>query len=145
MSLSNTIREQITQAMKSGDTFARDVLKYAASEIQAAQSRAKNGISEEDEQRIIRKIIVLNEANIEHTHAQEKLDAIKRENEILTTFLPAMMEKEEIIHFLYPHMTDIKDCRSDGQATGLAMKALKSTGKKADGKIVTDIVKEIRM
>jgi uncharacterized protein YqeY len=145
MTLSNTIKKQIIQAMKSGDTFARDVLKYAASEIQAAQSRTKKGISEEDEQRIIRKIIITNDANVEHIDSKEKLDAIKRENEILTTLLPAMMGKEEIIEFLKPSHSDIKNCPSDGQAIGIAMKILKNNDKTVDGKIVTEIVKEIRM
>lgn len=144
MTLSNTIREQIIQAMKSGDTVTRDVLKYAASEIQAAQSRAKKGISEEQEQKIIRKIIITNEANIEYADSQEKLDVIKRENEILITFLPAMMDKEEIIEFLKPYHPDIKNCHSDGQATGIAIKAIKSEDKIADGKIITEIVKKIR-
>jgi|APSaa5957512622_1039677.scaffolds.fasta_scaffold27397_2 uncharacterized protein len=144
MTLSNTIREQIIQAMKSGDTFARDVLKYAVSEIQAAQSRAKNGISEEDEQRIIRKIIIMNEANFEYADSEEKLDTLKKENEILTAFLPAMMDAEEIIELLNPHHPDIKNCPSDGQAIGIAMKALKGGDKKADGNMVVKIVKEIR-
>jgi len=144
MTLSNTIREKITQAMKSGDTLARDVLKYALSEIQAAQTRTKGDTSEEEEQRLIRKIIMANDANIIHADSQEKLDIIKRESEILMDLLPPLMDKEEIIEFLRPYHPDIKNCRSDGQATGIAIKTIKCDAKIADGKTVAEVVREIR-
>lgn len=145
MTLSCRIKEQIVKAMKSGDILSRDILKYTVSEIHAAQSRSKKGISEEEEQRIIRKIIITNDANMEYANSQEKLDILKKENEILMAFLPVVMNKKEIIEFLKPYYLDIKNCRSDGQAIGIAIKAIKCDEKTADGNTVTEVVKEIRM
>ena len=54
------------------------------------------------------------------------------------------MSVDEIAQALIPVAAQIKAAGNDGQATGIAMKQLKSTGQSVNGKDVTAAVKELR-
>jgi hypothetical protein len=80
-------------------------------------------------------------------------ETLVKENEILADFLPKQMTLEEIDLFIIGEKLFGKESElyesvvaagNDGQAVGMAMKALKAAGKSVDGKLVKQSVGTLR-
>lgn len=142
MSLIEKIKEQLLEARKAKNELAKNVLSVALGDIQTQQGKAaQNGaMTEQQCERIVQKMINSN---------QETMDAmtkkLRMENEILAALLPKTLSRLEMKNYLFSWaMEQIKAAKSDGQATGVAMKALASLEGSKDGKLVAEIVKELR-
>lgn len=142
MALMEQLRKDRIQAMKDKNRVAKDILGVALGEAQLAEAR-QGKIEDTQVQKIIRKIISSNE-EVMKIKADEKLT---KENEILEEFLPQMWTEEQIT--LHLQSVDgmeelLKTAKSSGQATGIAMKALKCADASVDGKIVSKVVSQMR-
>lgn len=144
MALLPQIKKQVLEAMKAKDTVAKDVLRVAQGDIELAETRQGKALSEAEEEKIVRKLIKSNQETIEHTQDHEKVEKLNREIEILEALLPKMLSVGEIVTALGPVEADIKAAGNDGQATGVAMKHLKSQGLAVDGKDVSSAVRQVR-
>lgn len=142
--LIDELKKQITLAMKSGDAVARDVLRLALSEIQAAETRASAPLPESDATAIVRKLIKSNEETLGLTTDAERAATLKKETAILSGLLPKQLSVDEIVAALAGQRDAIKAAANDGQATGIAMKHLKSTGAPVSGNDVGAAVKKLR-
>ena len=137
------IKRQITQAMRSGDTVARDVLRLALGEIQTAEARKNAPASDDDAAAAVRKLIKSNEETLSLSSG-DAAAALEREVEVLRSFLPAELTAAQIVELLAPAVDAIRGAKADGQATGVAMKQLKAAGVSAPGTEVALAVKQIR-
>lgn len=142
--LVDDIKKQITAAMKSGDTVARDVLRLALSEIQAAEARKNAPSSDDDAAAALRKLIKSNEETLALAGDGERAATLRREIEVLSSLLPKQLSVDDIVAALASQHEAIKAAKNDGQATGIAMKHLKSTGAAVSGNDVAAAVKKIR-
>jgi len=145
--IKNNIKNNITKAVKDKDVIRRDLLKVALGEIQTLESR-KGSITEEEAQKVLRKLIISNQETINLLDDEIKISVLKNEINILEEFLPQLMKKDEIYTYIAVAtelMDNIRNASNDGQAIGIAIKALKSDNKIFDGKVVAEIVKEIRI
>jgi uncharacterized protein YqeY len=138
------LKKQVTLAMKAGDATARDVLRLALGEIQTAEARKNATLSDEDAAAAIRKLIKSNEETLGLAGTGERADVLRREIEVLSALLPKQLSVDDIVAALASEHTAIKEAKNDGQATGLAMKFLKSSGKPVSGNDVGAAVKKIR-
>jgi uncharacterized protein len=137
------IKRRITAAMKAGSTIEKDILRLALGEIQTAEARGTT-ITDEGVAAIIRKIIKSNEETLAATEGEEQKRTLATENSVLASLLPKSLGVEDIIAALAPSLPAIKAAGNDGQATGIAMKHLKTTGAVVNGKDVTEAVKRMR-
>lgn len=143
--LVDDIKKRVTEAMKGGDTVARDVLRLALGEIQTAEARKSAALSDDEAIASVRKLIKSNEETLAAVgDADARASALKHELEVLRSLLPKQLTPEQIVLALKDQHEAIKAAKSDGQATGIAMKHLKSTGAAVDGKDVGVAVKQIR-
>ena len=142
--LVDDIKKQITGAMKSGDVVARDVLRLALGEIQTAEARKNAPATEEDAANAVRKLIKSNEETLGLTSDGERATTLRREIEVLSALLPKQLSVEDIVAALASEHDAIKAAKSDGQATGVAMKHLKASGAAVSGNDVGVAVKKIR-
>jgi uncharacterized protein YqeY len=144
--LVDDIKTQITAAMKSGDAVARDILRLAVSEIQTAEARKNAPASDEEAAAALRKLIKSNEETLGLSDGAtgEGAATLRREIEILSAFLPQQLSVDDIVTALAPQHEAIKAAKGDGQATGIAMKHLKSTGASVSGNDVGAAVKKLR-
>jgi uncharacterized protein YqeY len=138
------IKKRTMQAMKDKDELARDVLRVALGEIQTTEARNNRLASDEEAVAIVRKLVKSNEETLALTMDATRAAALRRENEILSSLLPATLEVPQIVEALASQVEAIKAAKNDGQATGVAMKHLKSTGASFDGSDVSAAVKQIR-
>jgi uncharacterized protein YqeY len=145
MGLIDDITGQIKGAMKSGDTVARDILRLAQSEIQMSEVRKASTLTDEEASAAVRKLIKSNEETLSlSADNAERSATLKKEIEVLSALLPKQLSVDDIVKALEPVKDAIVAAKADGQATGVAMKHLKTTGANVSGNDVGAAVRKIR-
>jgi uncharacterized protein len=142
--LVDQIKARMFQAIKAGAHLEKEILRVAVGEITTEAARPGRQGSDEEAQAILRKLVKSNEETLGSTTDEEKRAVLLKENEVLAGFLPKSLTAEEISLALAPVVAQIKAAGNDGQATGVAMKQLKSLGAIVNGKDVAVAIKELR-
>lgn len=138
------IKAQMRAAMKANDIVAKEILRVAVGEITTEAARDGRKGDDDETRAILKKLLKSNEETLARTTDAEQTANLTRENEILASFLPKTLGEAEIVALLAPVADGIRAAGNDGQATGVAMKHLKTTGASVDGKVVSAAVKAIR-
>lgn len=160
---------RIVECMRCGATHERDILKTVIGEAQLNSSRANKPITDDDVIAVLKK----SKQNVEQTMVDMETNATntgvpvhacalmvkQAEITIYNEHLPKYMSVDTIWDALTAAKFDqtkdgvvvqtkltsvIKDAKSDGQATGIAMKYLKTNNYAVQGHDVTEAVKIIR-
>ena len=142
--LIDQIKARMFQAIKAKLDVEKEILRVAMGEITTEAARPGRLGTDEETQGVLRKLLKSNEETLAATTDETKRAVLVRENEVLAEFLPRSMSAEEISAALVPVVEQIKAAPSDGQATGVAMKQLKSIGAIVNGKDVTAAIKALR-
>ncbi|HEX2669979.1 MAG TPA: GatB/YqeY domain-containing protein [Polyangiaceae bacterium] len=142
--LIDQIKARMFQAIKAGAHVEKEILRVAVGEITTDAARAGRQGNDEEALAILRKLLKSNEETLASTTDAEKRAVLSQENEILATYLPKSLSIDEIVQALAPVTAQIKAVANDGQATGIAMKQLKSAGLTVNGKDVGLAIKELR-
>jgi len=142
--LTDQIRERVKQAMRSGDTVEKSVLRVALGEIQTEESRSGKTLDDDAVVALLRKLVKSNQDTLAAGPQPERQQILERENEILQSLLPQTLSAESIQAALEPVRDAVLAAKGDGQATGVAMKHLKSVGASVTGKDVAEAVRSMR-
>ena len=142
--LIDEIKKRSMQAMKDRDTVAKEVLRVALGEIQVAEARANRDATDEEAMAAVRKLIKSNEETRAVSTDEAQKATLTREIEVLSALLPKSLGVDEIVAALEPVREALRAAKSDGQATGVAMKHLKSTGAVVSGNDVSAAVRQLR-
>lgn len=142
--LVDDLKKRVTEAVKAGDTTARDVLRLALGEIQTAEARKNTALSDEDAAAVVRKLVKSNEETLALAGEGERASTLRREIEVLSSVLPKQLSVDAIVGLLEAQRDAIRAAKNDGQATGVAMKHLKAAGANVTGNDVAAAVKRIR-
>ena len=145
MSIVDVLRKQALEAMKAKDGVATTILRLAQSEVQATEARVGRPLTDEEAFGCLRKLVKSNEETLAASGGDEEgRVTLKREIHLLTELLPKSLSPAEIALALAPVAEAITAAGNDGQATGVAMKHLKSQGAQVAGTDVAQAVKAIR-
>ncbi|MEM6506516.1 MAG: GatB/YqeY domain-containing protein [Planctomycetota bacterium] len=144
MPLLQTIKQQVIEAMKAKDTVAKDVLRVAQGDIEMHHTRTGEHMTDDQAQKVVRKLIKSNEETLEHASDDTAIEKLRKEIAILEALLPRTLGVDEIVAALAEVSDSIKAAGNDGQATGVAMKHLKPQGLAVEGKDVSAAVRQIR-
>jgi len=139
----DTLKARAAEAMKAKDSAASSILRLALGEIQTAEARTNKPVSDDEAIAIVRKLVKSNEETLAHTQGDARA-ALERENGILLGVLPATLGPDQILELLASVADAVRGAKSDGQATGVAMKHLKASGASVQGNDVTAAVKRMR-
>lgn len=153
--LLDILKGDIISAMRRGDGVAKDVLRLVVGEAQtlaASKGMANKVLTDDHVFSIIKEIVAKNQQAISPTSADgkvheipaEKKAVLEKENQLLQSYLPKQLTREEIKSRLLSIDLEIKSAKADGQAVGYAMKFLKDSGDSVDGSEVKAVVSEIR-
>ena len=142
--LLDEVKSRMFKAMKEGRIVEKEVLRVAVGEITTQAARSGNALSDEEAQAILRKLIKSNQESLALTDDAQKRADLELENRTLADLLPKTLSEEEIIVQLESLRAAIETAASAGQATGIAMKHLKSLGVNVNGKDVTVAVGKMR-
>ena len=147
-SLKDTLKSDLTVAMKSGDEVGRSTLRMALSAITNAEVAGDEAVELSDDQVIAvlqaeakkRAEAAENYAGAGRTEAEQKERA---ELAVLEKYLPAAMSESEIAAVVAEEVAAAAAAGNTGQkAMGLVVKAVRSrVGSSADGSLVAQLVK----
>lgn len=139
MSLLNTIRDALTEAINNKAESRKSILKVLMSDIQ----RLHGEVTDKQIVTIVKKMIENNNETMKHMEDETKKSLLMAENLVLGEFMPKMASKETIMAELIK-IKDAMALQPDGVAMNIAMTHLKSLNMNVDGKLVKQCVDEVR-
>jgi uncharacterized protein len=142
--LVDEIKAQMFKAMKAGAIVEKEILRVAVGEITTDQAREGRSGSDDEARALLRKLIKSIEESLAVTEDAAKRATLEEEVRVLSAFLPKALGVDDIVAALSPVADAVRAAGNDGQATGVAMKHLKSSGAVVGGKDVSEAVKRIR-
>ena len=142
--LFDDLKKRVMQAVKAGDTVARDILRLAIGEMQTAEARTSRALTDDEAAAVVRKLVKSNEETLAVSTDASQKATLAKEIEVLASLLPKALGVSEIIGALAPVRDGVIAAKSEGQATGVAMKQLKAAGAIVNGADVANAVRAIR-
>ena len=147
MSLELKITTALKEAMKSKNQMSLTALRAVKSAIllHKTQKSSKGELSEEDEMKLLQKLVKQRKDSADIYKGQGRNDLADpelKETEIIQQFLPKALSEDEVKEVVKSIIEEIgADGMKDmGKVMGISTKKLMG---KADGKMISTIVKEI--
>ena len=149
MTLQQTIKDQMKEAMKAKDTVRLGVVRGLSSaftnELVAMKKMPTDELSDEEVLNVIRRAVKQRKDSIDQFTKGGRADLAETEQAelaILETYLPAMMSKEDVRKIAEAKKVELGviDKTGAGKLMGVLMKELKG---KADGDTVKAVVDEL--
>jgi uncharacterized protein len=145
VSLQDELKARVTAAIKGGDPRTRDTLRTVLGEAQAEAVRRKSEVTDE----VILGVVKKSVAGLKETiplARKDGRDTAHQEAELalLESLLPKAWDREAVAAALAPLRDELRGAKSDGQAMGMAMKALKSQGAVTNPDDVKAVVAAVR-
>ncbi|MET4083575.1 uncharacterized protein YqeY [Pedobacter sp. UYP30] len=143
--ISTTIDQEIKAAMLAKDNAAlRGLRAIKAALLVAKTEKDAADLNEEGELKILQKLIKQRKESADIYRAQNREDLYQveaEEMEVISRFLPTQMSKAEIETAIdeFIKQTGATNMKDMGKVMGLANKQLVG---KADGKLISEVVKE---
>lgn len=144
MALLDRIKAQMFQAMKAGNAVEKEILKVAMGEITTDAARPDKKGDDAEALAILKKLVKSIEESISASQDETQKATLRAEIEVLNAYLPKALGVPEIVAALAPVADAVKAAGNDGQATGVAMKHLKTLGAEVNGKDVSAAVRQLR-
>jgi uncharacterized protein YqeY len=146
--LKDTLKTDLTAAMKSGNELAKSTLRMALSAISNAEVAGNEAIELSDDQ-IIKVLQAESKKRAESAELYEqagRTDAAAKERaeaDILATYLPAAMSVDELASVVAEEVQNAAAAGNSGmKAMGSVVKAVRErVGSSADGSQIADLVK----
>ena len=147
MSLQQTIDQNIKSAMLSKDSVRLRGLRAIKAALLLAKTEkgAEEGISEEIEVKVLQKLVKQRKESAEIYQAQNRPDLYQIENEelqVIEDYLPQQMDRVAITSHIKDAIfrTGATTMKDMGKLMGIVNKELSG---KADGKTISEVVKEL--
>ena len=147
MSLELTVNENMKKAMLAKDEVGLRSLRAIKAAVLLAKTAegAATSLTEETETKLLQKLVKQRKDSLEIFERQNRMDLAHKEKEeldVIERFLPKQMSEEEIktVVSVIIKESGVTSISGLGQVMGLATKQLAG---KADGKVISAIVKEL--
>ncbi len=144
MSLEERVNEEMKQAMKAGDKLRLSTIRMIRSALKNKEIELRRKLEDEDVVKAIQGMVRRGEESVEQFQAGARMDLVekeKKEIEILKSFLPQLLSREEIVKIIDEMIQETQ--ASSPKDIGKVMKSvLARIGGKADGRLVNQLVKE---
>jgi uncharacterized protein YqeY len=147
MSLQQTIDQDIKSAMLSKDSTRLRGLRAIKAALLLAKTEkgAEEGISEEMEVKVLQKLVKQRKESADIYQAQNRPDLYQIENEellVIEAYLPQQMDRVAITSHIKDAIarTGADSMKDMGKVMGIVNKELSG---KADGKTISEVVKEL--
>lgn len=139
------INNDLKTAMKEHDSFKLSVIRMLKSALQLEQIAKKHELDDSEVASVIKKQVKLRKDSISEYEKYGKVDSVKdleKEIEILSSYLPEEMSKEEIEKFVDEVIAEINP--GSIKEMGKVMKKLNEVlaNKNADMSLASSLVKE---
>jgi uncharacterized protein YqeY len=144
MSLEERLVEEMKQAMRSNDKLRLSTIRMIRSAVKNKEIEQRSQLTDEDIARVIQGLLRKGEESVEQFRVGKRMDLVEKEEkeiEILKSFLPQPVSREEILKVIDQSIEETQ--ASSSRDIGKVMKSVmpKLVGK-ADGKLINQLVKE---
>jgi uncharacterized protein YqeY len=138
--LIDDLKKRMFEAMKTKEIVAKEIVRTAIGEI------TSTGADPTDERvlSVLRKLVKSNEETRSVSQDAAVRSTLEEEIRVLREFLPSSMTVEQIRAALADVRDQVRAAGNDGQAMGVAMKALKSQSATVESQDVKEAVKQLR-
>jgi uncharacterized protein len=144
MSLEERLVQEMKEAMKSNDKLRLSTIRMIRSTVKNKEIELRKPLDDGEIQKAIQGMVRKGEESVEQFRLGGRMDLVEKESkeiEILKTFLPQALTREEILKIIdetieETQSTSLKDI---GKLMKSVMPKLQG---KADGKLVNQLVKE---
>lgn len=137
------INEDLTKALKDGDKFRLSVLRMVKSALQLESINKKSELTDDDVYSVLKKQIKQRKDSIgeyEKLNETETVESLKKEVEIINSYLPEEATEEEIDKTIDNAFSEINP--QSMKDMGLVMKYVKEHLNNFDSSIVSSKIKE---
>ncbi len=145
MTLKDQLREDLTQAMRNRDEMRKAVLRLTLAAIKNAEIDKRGELDDAGAMAILQTEVKRRRDTIAELEQANRLDLLaveKAELEYLLPYLPQQLGRQEIVEAARAVIAELG--ASSPAQTGEVMKRLMANLKgKADGKLVSQVVKEL--
>ncbi len=144
MSLEERLVEEMKQAMKSNDKLRLSTIRMIRSGLKNKEIELRKKLEDEEIERVIQVMVRKGEESVEQFQTGGRTDLVekeKKEIEILKSFLPQPLGREEILKIIDQSIQETQ--ATSPKDIGKVMKSvMPKIGGKADGKLINQLVKE---
>jgi uncharacterized protein YqeY len=138
--LIDQIKQRMFQAMKSGATVEKEILRTVIGEV----TRTGEAASDERVLQVLRKLVKANQETLRSATDAVQRSALEQEILVIEEYLPRSLGVAELAELLGPVAAEIRAAAGPGPALGIAMKFLKSKAAAAESQDVRDAVAQLR-
>ena len=144
MSLEERLIAEMKEAMKSNDKLRLSTIRMVRSAVKNKEIELRKPLDDETVQRVIQGMVRKGEESLEQFKLGGRMDLVEKESqeiEILKTYLPQSMSREEVIKVIDQTIqeTQAASLKEMGKIMKSVMSKLQG---KADGKLINQLVKE---
>jgi uncharacterized protein len=144
MSLEERLIAEMKEAMKSNDKVRLSTIRMVRSAVKNKEIELRKPLDDETVQRVIQGMVRKGEESVEQFKLGGRMDLVEKESqeiEILKTYLPQSMSREEVIKIIDQTIQETQG--TSLKEMGKIMKSVMSKLQgKADGKLINQLVKE---
>jgi uncharacterized protein YqeY len=144
MSLEERLMEEMKQAMRSNDKLRLSTIRMIRSAVKNKEIEQRSQLTDDSIARVIQGLLRKGEESIEQFRVGGRIDLVEKEEkeiEILKSFLPQPVSREEILKVIDQSIEETQ--ASSSKDIGKVMKSvMPKLGGKADGKLINQLVKE---
>ena len=145
MNLKERLRQDMADAMRSGEAERRDVLRLLVAAIKQEEVDQRQTLEDSQVQEVLVKQAKQRRESIvdaEQAGRPDLAEAEQRELTIIEEYLPQQMSRDEVEAVARQVIEElgVQDMKSMGQVMGRLMPQLKG---QADGRVVSDVVREL--
>ena len=142
MSLFETIENDLTSAMKTGETIKADTLKMVKSDLMYEKAKTGKELTDEQILEVVTRAAKKRREAIQEYKKGNRPDLVKKETdelEVIEQYLPDQLSENDIENIISEKLKDFGSVtkKDFGQIMAVLMKELKG---KADGSLVKDIL-----
>ena len=142
--MKDELLQDLKEAVKNKDTLRKDTITMLRAAILQVEKDSQKTLTDDEICAIVAKEVKKRKESVkEHEDAgrQDIADSLKQEVEILSKYLPEQLSQEEIVKLVEDAVKE--SGAASPRDMGKVMSILRpKTAGKADGKLVSDIVKE---
>jgi len=145
MPLTETIRTELTTAMKAGDVPRRDALRLIVASLHNAKIAAGHDLDDDEAMRVLQREAKQRRDSIEEFRKGNREDLIRIEEAelaVISSFLPAEMTDVEL-HEVVRSVVDEVGATGPGDLGKVMGPLMARLGGRADGKRASAVVREL--
>jgi uncharacterized protein len=145
MELKDRLRNDMADAMRSGDHQRRDLLRMLIAAVKQEEIDSGQPLADAGVQAVLQRQAKQRRESIADARSADRADLVAQEEaelDLIEQYLPQMMSRDEIRQLAAQTIADLNatGVKSMGQVMGQLMPRLQG---KAEGHVVSDVVREL--